>query len=179
MLKMVAQSIASTSSPQRETRIRASKVGKFNLLWKWLLIAFCSENPLSQIAILDGMNLIFYQSCISLGQFVRPFQIATTYVPSLIYCFAFTHVEVFLEIPRVVPCTCHILLQCIKTSTLSFRATIMYLWFGHYHCLDNNEGWKVWMHCTMQIYRLKSSCQAETTTQPKWTKIGLGENYPK
>ena len=40
MLKMVAQSIASTSSPQRETCIRASRVFTFNLLRKWLLIAF-------------------------------------------------------------------------------------------------------------------------------------------
>ena len=70
MLKMVAQSIASTSSPQRETRIRASRVFKFNLLRKWLLIGFFLENSFSQIAILDGMSIIFYQSCISLGQFV-------------------------------------------------------------------------------------------------------------
>jgi hypothetical protein len=31
MLKMVDQSIASTSSPQRDTRIRASRVFKFNI----------------------------------------------------------------------------------------------------------------------------------------------------
>ena len=68
MLKMVAQAIASTSSPQRETRIRASRVFKFNLLRKWLVVAYCLENPLSQIAILDGMSIIFCQSCRSLGQ---------------------------------------------------------------------------------------------------------------
>jgi len=70
MLKMVAQSIASTSSPQRESCIRAAKVLKFNLLRKWLLIAFCLENPLSQITILDGMGMISCQSYISLSQFV-------------------------------------------------------------------------------------------------------------
>ena len=70
MLKMVAQSIGFTSSPQREIRIRASRVFKFSLLRKWLLIVFCLENLLSQIAILDGMSIIFYQSCIILGQFV-------------------------------------------------------------------------------------------------------------
>ena len=70
ILKMIAQSIASTSSPQRETHIRASRIFKFNLLHKWLLIAFCLEKPLSQITILDGMSIILCQSCISLGQFV-------------------------------------------------------------------------------------------------------------
>ena len=70
MLKTVAQSIASTSSSQRETCVRASRVFKFNTLRKWLLIAFCLENPLLQITILDGMSIYFGQSCISLGQFV-------------------------------------------------------------------------------------------------------------
>ena len=68
--KMVAQSIESTSSPRRETHIWASRVFKFNLLRKWLVIAFCLENPLSQIAILDEMSIIFGQSCIILSQFV-------------------------------------------------------------------------------------------------------------
>ena len=40
---LIAQSIASTSSPQRET----SRVFKFNLLRKWLLIALCLENTLT------------------------------------------------------------------------------------------------------------------------------------
>ena len=70
MLKMVAQSIASTSSPQRETCIKTSRVFKFNLLHKWLLNAFKKKNPLPQIAILDGMSIIFCQSYICLGQFV-------------------------------------------------------------------------------------------------------------
>ena len=70
MLKMVAQSIASTSSPQRETRIRASRVFNFNLLRKRLLIAFCLENTLSPIAIFDGTSIFFSgQSCMSLGQY--------------------------------------------------------------------------------------------------------------
>ena len=56
MFVFVAQSIASTSSPGREARIKASRVSKFNILCKWLLIAFCLENPLSQIAIFDGMS---------------------------------------------------------------------------------------------------------------------------
>ena len=59
MLKMVARSIASTSSPQRETCIRPYRVFKFNLLRKWLWIAFCLQNPLLQIAILDGMSIVF------------------------------------------------------------------------------------------------------------------------
>ena len=57
MLKMVVQSISSSSSPQRETHMRASSVFKSNLLRKRLLIAFCLENLLSQIAILDGMSI--------------------------------------------------------------------------------------------------------------------------
>ena len=70
MLKMIAQSNCIHFKPQSETRIRASKVFKFNLLRKWLLIAFCLKICLSQITILDGMSIIFYQICISLGQFV-------------------------------------------------------------------------------------------------------------
>jgi len=38
--------------PTRETCIRASRVFKSDLLRKWLLIAFCLENSLSQIAYL-------------------------------------------------------------------------------------------------------------------------------
>ena len=90
MLKMVAQSIASTSSPQRETRIRASRVFKFNLLRKWLLIAFCLENPLSQIAVFDGMSIIFLPKLHKFRPICVPFQIATTYVPSLKYRFVLT-----------------------------------------------------------------------------------------
>ena len=56
MLTIVAQSIASTSSPQRETHIRASRVFKFNLSCKWLSIAFCLEISLSQTSIIDGMT---------------------------------------------------------------------------------------------------------------------------
>ena len=50
-LKMVAQSIAYTSSPQIGTRRRASRVFKFNLMCKWLLIAFCVKNPLSHCTL--------------------------------------------------------------------------------------------------------------------------------
>jgi hypothetical protein len=89
MLKM--QSIASTSIPQRETRIRASRVFKFNLLRKWLLIAFCLENPLSQIAILDGMSIVFFLPKLhKFRPICVPFQIATTYAPSLKYRFVLT-----------------------------------------------------------------------------------------
>jgi hypothetical protein len=70
MLKMVAHSNASISSPQREIRIRASRIFKFNLSCEWFWIAFCLENPLSQIAILDKLSITFYQSWISLGRFV-------------------------------------------------------------------------------------------------------------
>ena len=57
MLKMVAQSIVSVSSPQRDTYIRASKCLQVQPIAKWLLIAFCLENTLSQIAIFDGMSI--------------------------------------------------------------------------------------------------------------------------
>ena len=58
VLKTVAHSIASTSSPQKETRKRASRVFfKFNLLRKWLLIAFCMENPLSHCLALFPVSL--------------------------------------------------------------------------------------------------------------------------
>jgi hypothetical protein len=70
MLKTVALFIASTSSPQRETHIRASRVFKFNLLRRWLLIAICLKNCPSQKTILDGMSIAFCQIWINLGQFV-------------------------------------------------------------------------------------------------------------
>ena len=91
MLKMVAQSIASTSSPQRETRIRASRVFNFNLLRKRLLIAFCLENTLSPIAIFDGTSIFFFWP--KLHEFrpiYVPFQIVTTYASILKYCFVLT-----------------------------------------------------------------------------------------
>ena len=65
MLKMVAQSIAYTSSPQRETRIRASRVLRFNLLRKWLLIAFCLENPLSHCLTLFPTSLAISDHCLN------------------------------------------------------------------------------------------------------------------
>ena len=57
MLKMVAQSIAKTSSPQRKNCIRTSRVFKFNLLCRWLLIAFCLEDPLSHCLALFTVSL--------------------------------------------------------------------------------------------------------------------------
>jgi hypothetical protein len=94
-LKMVAQSIAFTSSPQRETRRRVFRVFKFNLLHKWLLIAFCLENPLLQIAILDGISIILCQSCISLGQFVCHSKLLCICAkPQISFC-SHTHVKVF------------------------------------------------------------------------------------
>ena len=90
MLKMIAQSIASTSShkerPAQEHQ--GSSSSTYCASGFWLL--FCLENSLSQIAILDEMGIIFCQSCISLGQFVCFFQIATTYAPSLKYHFVLT-----------------------------------------------------------------------------------------
>ena len=68
MLKMVAQPIASTSSHKWDLH-KSIKGFKFDLLRKWLLIAFCLENSLTN-SILDGMNITFGQSCIILGQFV-------------------------------------------------------------------------------------------------------------
>ena len=96
ILKMVAQSIASTSSPQRETQIRAWRVFKLNLLRKWLLIALCLEYLLSQIAILDGMSIFFLPKLHKFRPICVPFQITITYVPSLKYRFVLTpHIEVF------------------------------------------------------------------------------------
>ena len=78
MLKMLAQSIASTSRPQRKTRIRASRVFEFNVLRKWLLIAFCLKNPLTnsytwwnEYDFLPKLHN-FRSICVS-------YQIATTY----------------------------------------------------------------------------------------------------
>ena len=44
------QSIFFNSIPHNDTCIKASKVSNFNEAHKWLLIEFCFENPLSQIA---------------------------------------------------------------------------------------------------------------------------------
>ena len=60
MLKMVAPSFAYTSSPKRDSRIRASRVVKFNLLRKWLLIAFCLKIPLSHCLALFPASLAIY-----------------------------------------------------------------------------------------------------------------------
>ena len=89
MLEMIAQSIASTLSPQIETYIRASRVFKFNLLRKWLLIAFWLKNPLTKSYTWWNE----YNFLRKLNKF-RPicmfFQIATTYAPSLKYRFVLT-----------------------------------------------------------------------------------------
>ena len=64
------QSIFSTSIPHNDTQIKVSEVSNFNKACKWLLIAFCFENPLSQIAILEGMTSDFCQSFMRCGQLV-------------------------------------------------------------------------------------------------------------
>ena len=89
MLKMTAQSIASTSSPQRKTCIRATRVFKFNQLRKWLLIAFSlKKSHTNSYTWWKDYNALpklhkFMPICV-------PFQFATTYVPSLKDCFVFT-----------------------------------------------------------------------------------------
>ena len=50
------------------------------MLCKWFEIAFRLENPLSQIAILDEMSIIFCQSSISLGEFVCHTKVSITNV---------------------------------------------------------------------------------------------------
>ena len=55
----VLQTVFSSSIPYNDTRIKASKVSKFNEACKWLLIAFGFENPLSQIAILREWQVLF------------------------------------------------------------------------------------------------------------------------
>ena len=90
MLKMVTQSIASSSSPQRGTRISLS-------FWLSLL----------QIAIFDGMSIIFLPKLDKFRPICVPFQIATTHASSLKYffvptlmsecfCKSLTHVIFFL-----------------------------------------------------------------------------------
>ena len=64
------QSIFSTSIPHNDTQIKVSEVSNFNKACKWLLIAFCFENPLSRIAILEGMTSDFCQSFMRCGQLV-------------------------------------------------------------------------------------------------------------
>ena len=123
VLKMVVRSIASTSSPQRETHVRASRVFKFNPLRTWLLISFCLETPLSQITIFDRMSIISCQSCISACQFVchsrmLPHMRQASNIDLLL------HSCRSVSINRSSPYTCHILLRWIETSTLSFQATI-------------------------------------------------------
>ena len=49
------QSIFSNFIPHNNTCIKASKVSNCNEARKWLLIEFCIENSLSQIAILEEM----------------------------------------------------------------------------------------------------------------------------
>ena len=86
---MVAQSITSTSSPHRKTRIRTSRVFKFNLLCKWLLIAFYLENPLTN-NYTRWNEYNFLPKLHKFRPFCVPFQIATTRVPSLKYHFVLT-----------------------------------------------------------------------------------------
>ena len=64
------QSIFSNFIPHKDTCIKAFKVSNFNEACKWLLIAFCFENPLSQIVMLKGMTSIFCQSFMRCGQLV-------------------------------------------------------------------------------------------------------------
>ena len=60
------QPIFSNSIPHNDTCIKASKVSNFNEACKWLLVAFCFENPLSQII----MTSYFGQSFMRCGQSV-------------------------------------------------------------------------------------------------------------
>ena len=87
MLKMVVQFIASTLSPQRKTRIRASRVFKLNLLRKWFFycILFGKISLTNIYTWKNEYNFMpklhkFRPICVS-------FQIVTTYVPSLKYRF--------------------------------------------------------------------------------------------
>ena len=45
--------------PHNDARIKSSKVSNFNEAHKWLLLAFCFENSLSQIVTLEEMTSIF------------------------------------------------------------------------------------------------------------------------
>ena len=56
--------------PTKRDPHKSIKGFQVQLIAQVALIAFCLENPLSQIAILDGMRINYYQSGISLGQFV-------------------------------------------------------------------------------------------------------------
>ena len=67
------QIIFSISMPHIDTPIEASKVSNsipHNEARKWLLIAYCFENHLSLIAILEEMTSMFCQSFMGCGQLV-------------------------------------------------------------------------------------------------------------
>jgi hypothetical protein len=153
MLKMVDQSIASTSSPQRETRIRALRVFKFNLLRKWLLIAFCLENPLSQIAILDGMGIIFLPKLHKFRPIGVPFQIATTYAPSLKYRFVLTLMsQCFRKFQEFSPTHVLLFFNVLKLQQYPFEpqfgicdsVTIIAWMITRAKRFGRIEYWKVW-----------------------------------
>jgi hypothetical protein len=123
LLKMVAQSIASHFKPTERDPQKSIKV--FILLRKWRWIAFCLENPLSQIAILVGMSTFFYffyfcQSCINLGQFVCHSELLPRmHQASNIVLFSHSCRSVSIN-SRSSPLHMSLLLHYIEKSTISF-----------------------------------------------------------
>ena len=88
--KIVLQFIFSNPIPHNDTRIKASKASNFNEARKWLLIAFCLENPLPQIAILEGMTSIFWPRFHEKWPFGVPLTDTPTKLPCLIQWFVFS-----------------------------------------------------------------------------------------
>ena len=84
------QSIVSTSIMYNDTHIKASKPFNFNLACKWLVIAICFVNPLSQIAPLAGMTTIFLPKFHEMWPIGVQLIIAPARLPCLVQRFVFT-----------------------------------------------------------------------------------------
>jgi hypothetical protein len=67
-----------------------SHMSNFKEARKWLLIAFCFDNPLSQIAILKDMTNMFCQSFMRCGHLVYHSLMPPQKLPCLIQWFVFT-----------------------------------------------------------------------------------------
>jgi hypothetical protein len=65
-------------------------VSNFNEARKWLLVAICFENPLSQIPIIEEMTRIFFPKFHEMWPIGIPLVDAPTKLPCLIQYFVFT-----------------------------------------------------------------------------------------
>ena len=90
MLKMLAQSIASTSSPQRNTHIRASRVFKFNLIAQVAFDCILFGKPTLTNSCTWWNENNFLPKLHKFRPMCVPSQFATTYAPHLKYHFVLT-----------------------------------------------------------------------------------------